>query len=159
MIVQYFKKKENEYKVQADLIYLKMLEDSKLLLKKNFFKEINFDSTFEIMSILLIFNIKSFKKKNINHHKNTNEHLMNNFVNDLDLSIREFGIGDMSIGKYVKKYVKKFYYRVKILDPILEKHDNFDEFLQFLASLKLINRNNLKIMCDELLSKFAELKK
>ena len=33
---------------------------------------------------------------------------MSNFINDLDKSFREVGIGDMSIGKYVKKYVKKF---------------------------------------------------
>ena len=32
-------------------------------------------------------------------------------IEDLDKALREIGIGDMSIGKYVKKYVKKFYYR------------------------------------------------
>ena len=55
MILQYFKKKENEYKIEADKLYLEILYKAKKLIKKNYFKEINFDSSFEIN-----FNIVSF---------------------------------------------------------------------------------------------------
>ena len=41
-----------------------------------------------------------------------NEELVSLFIADLDESLREKGIGDMSIGKYVKSYVKKFYFRI-----------------------------------------------
>ena len=34
------------------------------------------------------------------------------FIKDLDESLSLRGIGDMSIGKYVKSYVKKFYFRL-----------------------------------------------
>ena len=54
MILQYFKKKENEYKKIADKIYVSTLLKSKELSKDNFFKEVNFDSSFELISIILI---------------------------------------------------------------------------------------------------------
>ena len=58
------------------------------------------------------------KNKHTGLNKRVNEELIKNLVNDLDKSLRDAGISDMSIGKYVKKYVKKFYYRLKILDQI-----------------------------------------
>ena len=48
--------------------------------------------------------------------ENINQILIDLLIADLDYSLREQGIGDMSIGKYVKKYVKKFYYRLSIID-------------------------------------------
>ena len=54
MILQYFKKKENEYKEKADEIYSLTIDKSKKIIKDNFFKKANFDSSFEITSIILI---------------------------------------------------------------------------------------------------------
>ena len=68
-----------------------------------------------------------------------NEELMKNLVNDLDKSLRDIGISDMSIGKYVKKYVKKFYYRLKILDPIFEE-DNYEQIHSYLKSFEFVWR-------------------
>jgi len=82
---------------------------------------------------------------------------MKNLVNDLDKSLRDVGIGDMSIGKYVKNYVKKFYYRLKILDPIFEK-DNFDEFLIYINSLKFVNKCNSNEFVNELSVFFLQIK-
>jgi len=130
VILQYFKKKENKYKDQADAIYLKILQESKNLMKKNYFNEVNFDSSFELITILLIFYIKTFNLCNQNIKTKINDQLMQNFINDLDTSIREIGIGDMAIGKYIKKYVKKFYYRVKIIDNILE-NENYIKFVDY----------------------------
>ena len=141
MILQYFKKKENEYKIKSDKIYLNILYQSKSLLNNKFFNEISFSTSFEIISILIIYNLKFFKNKNIASKKRVNEELMKNLVNDLDNSLRDVGISDMSIGKYVKKYVKKFYYRLKILDPIFE-NDNNEEFNNYLNSLEIVNKDN-----------------
>ena len=157
MILQYFKKKENEIKINSDKIYLNILNKSKSLLNKKFFNEIDFSTSFELISILLIYHLKFFKNKDMNSKKRVNDELMKNLVNDLDKSLRDVGISDMSIGKYVKKYVKKFYYRLKILDPIFE-NDNNEEFINYLNSFKFVNKNNSKELANVLSKLFMEIK-
>ena len=73
-------------------------------------------------------------------------------------TMREIGVGDMSLGKHVKKYVKKFYYRIKILDPILT---NFNEntLLKYLDSLELIEKNNIESLSFSLVSTYKEIEK
>lgn len=157
MILQYFRKKENEYKIKADKIYLNILNKSKLLMNKKYFNEINFSISFEIISLLLIFYLHFLKDNNTSLKKKINEELVKNLVNDLDTSLRDIGISDMSIGKYVKKYVKKFYYRLKILDPIFENDDN-EEFYNYLNSLEFVNKNNLKELVNQLSMFFLQIK-
>ena len=157
MILQYFKKKENEYKIKSDIIYLNILEKSKSLLNKKYFNEIDFGTSFELISILLIYNLKFFKNKDNISKKRVNEELMKNLVNDLDKSLRDVGISDMSIGKYVKKYVKKFYFRLKILDPIFE-NDNNDQLHNYLKSLEFINKSNLNELVNQLYELFLQIK-
>ena len=89
MVLQYFKKKENEYKVKSDHIYLNILGKSKLLLDKKYFNETNFNVSFELISILLIFYLKFFNHKNKLYKKKVNEELMKNLINDLDKSLRD----------------------------------------------------------------------
>jgi len=158
MILQYFKKKENEYKITADKLYLEILHKARLIIKKNYFIEINFDSSFEIITIFLVFYIKNFNKDDSMKKNKVNEELIKIFISDLDKSMREIGIGDMSIGKHVKKYVKKFYYRVKILDPLINDLLS-NEFIDYLNSLKLININNTQVMRQDLIVIFKELEK
>jgi cytochrome b pre-mRNA-processing protein 3 len=157
MILQYFKKKENEYKIKSDKIYLNILNKSKLLMNKKYFNEINFSISFEIISLLLIFYLHYLKDNSSSSKKKINEELVKNLVNDLDKSLRDVGISDMSIGKYVKKYVKKFYYRLKILDPIFE-NDNNEEFYNYLNSLEFVNKNNLKELVNQLSQSFLQIK-
>ena len=157
MILQYFKKKENDYKIKSDKAYLNILNKSKSLLNKKYFNEVDFSNSFELISILLIYHLKFFKNKNSVIKKRINEELMKNLVNDLDSSLRDVGIGDMSIGKYVKKYVKKFYYRLKILDPIFED-DNNEELINYVNSLKFVNKNNSNELVYELSQFFLQIK-
>ena len=157
MILQYFKKKENEFKIKSDKIYLNILNKSKSLLNKKFFNEIDFSTSFELISILLIYYLNFFKNKDMASNKRIKEELMKSLVNDLDKSLRDVGISDMSIGKYVKKYVKKFYYRLKILDPIFENINN-DEFLNYLNSLEFVNKNNSNELIGELFEFFLQIK-
>ena len=155
MVLQYFKKKENEYKYKADIIYKDILGRTKLLINQGYLKENNFDSSFEIISIFLIF---YFKYNNLKSKQKINDELMSNFINDLDKSFREIGIGDMSIGKYVKKYVKKFYYRLKILDSILKKNDEkiLSDYLNNLNFVEKLKQHNFN---SEILEILREIKK
>ena len=67
-----------------------------------------------------------------------NDELVSLFISDLDESLREKGVGDMSIGKYVKSYVKKFYYRIKKFpkDNNLYKNQSFIEYLKMTGLIK-----------------------
>ena len=138
MILHYFKGKENKDKQLAQNFYKKILYLSNSILNKNsFFKVSNYNTSFEIVSIILIIYIKLNIKFNFKNYKNINEHLINIFVLDLDDSLRSKGIGDMSIGKYVKSYIKKFYFRLSKFPYEIEKIEEND-FLNYLQNFELI---------------------
>ena len=74
-------------------------------------------------------NLKIIKlKRKLNNSKNKyiKQYLMDLYLIDLDKSLRELGIGDMSIGKYVKLHVKKIYYRISKLENIVKKNSSFE---------------------------------
>jgi len=158
MILQYFKKKENEYKKIADKSYINILSISKALIKDNIFKKVDFESSFELISIILVFYLKVFKEKNQIKYNQINDELINNFISDLDNTLREIGIGDMSIGKYVKRYVKKFYYRVKVIDALLDNY-NEKKLINYLNSLKNINKQYTSKLSLNLIDIYQNLKK
>lgn len=157
-ILQYFIKKENKHKKIADKIYISILDQSKIIISKNFFKKIDFDSSFEIISIILIFHLKIFKDKNEVKFKNINDMLIKNLIEDFDKTMREIGIGDMSIGKHVKKYVKKFYYRIKLIDEIFNNY-NEDNFIGYLNTLNNINKDYAKNLALDFKLLYEKIKK
>ena len=140
MILQYFKKKENKEQIIANDQYKKILVESKTFLNENnFFKKKDYKTSFEIVSIFLIMNIrKNLFEVNRKLFLKVNEKLISLFIADLDESLRQKGIGDMSIGKYVKSYVKKFYYRLKKFPQknYLYKNETFIEYLKLTDLIK-----------------------
>ena len=134
MFLHYFYKKENKEKNYVSDIYRKNLSLSIEFIKSNkYILKKDFQTSFEIFSLFLIFHLKNFKDLKIENHKKINEELMNLFVNDLDYSFREIGIGDIKIGKYVKTYIKKFYFRLSAMDEILNTKD-FNKIGKFLSN-------------------------
>ena len=135
MILQYFKKKENKEQIIAIDQYKKILAETNLFLNENsFFKQKNYKVSFEIVSIFLIMFIRiNLLEYNRKLYLKVNDKLLSLFISDLDESLREKGIGDMSIGKYVKSYVKKFYFRISKfpVDNNLYRNEAFIEYLKF----------------------------
>ena len=151
MLLQYFKKKENQDKDIANSLYLQIIEiikntilNNKLIIKNDF------NSSFEISSIILFvfFNIV----KNNKDYKLVNQELMNIFIKDLDYSLRKNGISDIKIGKYVKSYVKKFYFRVDKLQGIFDTGDEVD-FNLFIRNMDFLIDNKSKLS-DKFLNNF-----
>ena len=148
MILQYLKKKENKEMISSNFLYLKVIKTA----KKFFFLKIfnhnlkNFDTVFEFTTILIFCIFYASNKKIVNKNqelKKENQELMNIFIKDLDHSLRLSGIGDMSIGKHVKAYVKKFYYRISKLEKIFND-DDYEFFYTYLLSRDIVN-NEVKI--------------
>ena len=140
MILQYFKKKENKEQIIATNQYKKIIyESNKFLNENNFFIKKDYKTSFEIVSIFLIMFIRiNLLQKNIRKFHIVNDELISLFIGDLDESLREKGIGDMSIGKYVKSYVKKFYFRISKFpdDNNLYRNEVFIEYLKITNLIK-----------------------
>tara|TARA_B100001029_G_C14993637_1_gene413599 strand:- start:522 stop:1010 length:489 start_codon:yes stop_codon:yes gene_type:complete len=144
MILQYFFKKENKQKIIANNIYKNILVQSNIFIKENnFFKHKNYATSFEIVSFILIIYININIARKIKNFKIINEELINLFILDLDESLRSKGIGDMSIGKYVKTYVKKFYFRLsKFPRDISDSNSNtFNKYLSYLEYIEEKNKS------------------
>ncbi len=136
MILQYLKKKENKEQIIATQQYKKILSESTSFLNNNkFFKVKDFKTSFEIVCIFLIMFIrKNLLNDDRSFYLKVNDELVSLFISDLDETLREKGIGDMSIGKYVKSYVKKFYFRISKfpIDNNLYKNETFIEYLRII---------------------------
>ena len=143
MILQYFKNKENKEQIIATDQYEKILLESRKFLDENtFFKSRDYKTSFEIVSIFVIMFIrKNLKQNNKNKYLKVNDKLLSLFILDLDESLREKGIGDMSIGKYVKSYVKKFYFRISKF-PEDDNLFNNESFIEYLKITDLIKNND-----------------
>tara|TARA_Y100000768_G_C23839031_1_gene615212 strand:+ start:115 stop:600 length:486 start_codon:yes stop_codon:yes gene_type:complete len=144
MILHYFKSKENTEKNIAKNIYNKILKNSnQILLDNNFLNEKNYNSSFEIVSILIIIYLQLNINRKIKNFNQINEELIKFFISDLDESLRIKGIGDMSIGKYVKSYVKKFYFRLSKFPRDIDSLDQ-KNISDYLSLFDFISENKIK---------------
>ena len=143
MIIQYFKKKENKEQIIASQQYKKIISESNLFLNDNdFFKVRDYKTSFEIVSIFLIMFIRiNLLKDNKKKYLKVNDELISLFISDLDESLREKGIGDMSIGKYVKSYVKKFYFRITKFPDSNNLYNN-ESFIEYLRITNLFKNDD-----------------
>ena len=143
MILQYFKKKENKEQIIAAKQYKQIIYESNMFLNNNnFFIKKDYKTSFEIVSIFLIMFIRiNLLQNNRNKYLVINDKLVSLFIEDLDESLREKGIGDMSIGKYVKSYIKKFYFRIKKFPDDNNLYNN-KAFIEYLKVTNLIKNED-----------------
>ena len=157
MLLHYFYKKENKEKNFVNDIYSKNLRLSvKFIKSSNYILKKDFQTSFEIFSLFLIFHLKNFKDFKIKNYKKINEELINLFVNDLDYSFREIGIGDMKIGKYVKTFIKKFYFRLSAMEEILNTKDLL-KTEKFLSNLNIIKKEQITKASNEILCVYLRI--
>ena len=158
MILKYLKKKENKEEIIATEQYKKILSESKIFLNdNNFFKIKNYKTSFEIVSIFLIMFIrKNLMENNRKKSLKVNDELISLFISDLDESLREKGIGDMSIGKYVKSYVKKFYFRISKFPHDNNLYKN-ESFIRYLKMIDLIKNEDYIIVSGKFNEKFNNI--
>ena len=153
MFFKYFNLKKNNLNDQSLTFYKEIVNHSNIFIKNQISDEnLNFNDVFEIFTIVTIFYLKKLKDKNTPDSKIISQEIIDCLVSDLDQHFREQGIGDMSIGKYVKKYVKKFYYRLKILDAVFENNKELDinEYLYKIDSLPKENTDQISSNLKEL---------
>ena len=157
MILQYFKKKENKEQIIATKQYKKIIYESNLFLNdNNFFKVKDYKTSFEIVSIFLIMFIRiNLLEDKRNKYLKVNDELVSLFISDLDESLREKGIGDISIGKYVKSYVKKFYFRIKSFPNDNNLYNN-KSFIEYLKMTDLIKNDDYVIVSRKFSDKFGD---
>jgi len=153
MFFKYFNLKKNNLNDQSLTFYKEIVNHSNIFIKNQISDEnLNFNDVFEIFTIVTIFYLKKLKDKNTSDSKIISQEIIDSFVRDLDQHFREQGIGDMSIGKYVKKYVKKFYYRLKLLDAVFENDKELD-INEYLYKIDTLPKENI----DQISSNLKEL--
>ena len=157
MILQYFKKKENKEQIIATNQYKQIIYESNIFLNENnFFITKDYKTSFEIVSIFLIMFIRiNLLQENRKKFLIVNDKLVSLFVADLDESLREKGIGDMSIGKYVKSYIKKFYFRISKFPNDNNLYRN-DAFIEYLKLTNLIKNNDYISVSRKFNDKFVD---
>ena len=157
MLLHYFYKKENKEKNYVNDIYSKNIKLSiRFIQSSNYILKKDFQTSFEIFSLFLIFHLKNFKDFKIKNYKKINEELINLFVNDLDYSFREIGIGDMKIGKYVKTFIKKFYFRLSAMEEILNTKD-LNKSVEFVSNLNIIKKDQITRATKEMLNIYLKI--
>ena len=139
MILKYFKKKKNNTLDLYNNLYIDIIDSTKFISFKTLkIKNIDFVITFEIVSILLFCIFFGNKNNTQNNFKFEKQLLMNIFISDIDHSLRLQGL-DMTLGKNVKNYVKKFYFRLKELEKIFT-NNSISDFEIYLTNYNLSNR-------------------
>ena len=132
------KKKQNSL-----IIYTIIAEQSR---KPYFFSKLkisnNFDGRLEILSLNLILILWSLKKNNV---VDLSQELMDIFFQDLDNSLRELGVSDLSVGKKIKILAENFFGRLNTYTIGFEEYLTKGRFLKIKSSVK----KNIKDLSDE----------
>ena len=110
-------------------IYTKIAGQSRIPF---FFNEVkvsdSFESRLEILSLNLILVMWALKNKNLSI---ISQQILNLFFQDLDNSLRELGVSDLSVGRKIKVLAENFYGR------LASYNESIDDFINSKKKIKL----------------------
>ena len=104
----------------ASALYLTTVQQSRL---PRFYLELNVPDTVDGRFDMIVLHVTLLIRRLRGEGKlavAVSQELLDLLIADMDRNFREMGIGDMSIGKHVKKVAKAFYGRAEILESGLE---------------------------------------
>lgn len=84
-----------------------------------------FDGRFDMISLHMILVIRRMKN-DVDETRKLSQALFDYMFNDIDMNLREYGIGDMGVLKRVKTMAKAFYGRLESYDLGLARDDDAD---------------------------------
>ncbi|MFK4823261.1 ubiquinol-cytochrome C chaperone family protein [Paenochrobactrum sp. BZR 588] len=126
MILQLFRRKSKA----NEAIKLHIYENIVLATRqKYFYAQFQVPDTplgrYEMLSLHMFLTLHRFKSDNIENKALTalGQDLADEFFKDIDHSLREFGIGDQSVPKRMKKLARMFYGRVGSYGAALDSND------------------------------------
>ncbi len=80
------------------------------------------EGRFEILTLHMYAALRRFKRQGNEAHK-FSQTLFDTFFNNMDDSLREMGVGDMSIGRKIRKMAESFYGRVAAYEKAFDSGD------------------------------------
>lgn len=80
------------------------------------------EGRFEMIALIAFLVLQRLKK--IEGTNELSQKYFDVMFNDLDSNLRELGVGDLSVGKKIKKLAESFYGRIKAYESGLEADDN-----------------------------------
>ena len=133
----------------------------KLTRNKLLYLNLQENETFSDRIIFLLLHLSFFFKSYKNPKSSIELQKIHDFIfRQIELSIREFGYGDVSVNKYMKKYVNYFYdiianvdswenidinQKTQILEKFINKPKNVSFFVEYFDKLHFFFKNNTLI--------------
>lgn len=106
---------------KASALYVKVVEQSRL---PRFYIDHGVPDSVDGRFDMIIVHVMLLIRRLRGHGKDASDlsqEVLNLLFGDMDRNFREMGIGDMSIGKHVKKVAKAFYGRAEVIEEGLDK--------------------------------------
>ena len=146
----FFRKKNNQIVDIAAIIYNKLVKQSRTI---GFYKSLgvpdSLDGRFELI-VLHFFFIDYVLDKKINKNQEIYNEILNIMYKDFDMSLREMGVGDLSVGKKIYEMTEAFSGRIVTYRKLNLKKVN-ERNRQALkrnlyGTVKNIDKNSIDIM-------------
>ena len=80
------------------------------------------DGRFDLLSLHMCLILKRLKLED-NSHKQFSQSLFDFMFQDMDRSLREIGVGDLSVGKRVKEMGRAFLGRLEVYEAVIKVND------------------------------------